>query len=676
MKKRLLCLLLGMLMLMSVLLAGCSNADEEGADVSKDTGAQTITMRLISEKKVCNTDEELAEYLADVCGGDKDSQAYKDMLDTMEAYEAVEAAFSKITKSKYKTNVDLLFYTEDEYYDMLKVTMEEYALEEKKAGLAQRALEKYISDYLAVYPGYPESALVNEFYKYYPEYEEYRDFFLNEDDEDANNASDDVYQKNDLGIKELVYPEAAANQLDIIYVSGYDMYQEYIENEWIASLNEYISSTGRKLGYYITPALMNGVKVDGSTYAIPNNVQMGEYTYMLVDKELADKYKYTAESFSNLIDCKYFIEDIVSSEPEVLPIDSTFQECMDLFVWYWNVENQAVDGVTNYVVNTDNSFSLLGTVYDDISKIGRGQMILEFDNLFTNESYREIYLCLKKYEFDNCYVTENDGREHAAISFVKGTYDIKKIAGDNDGVYVDENGKEYYAYVAKYPIADEESLYGNMFAISANSKSIQSGMEVLTLLNTDPEIRNILQYGIEGVNYGIDEDTGILYRINDDYMMDIRKTGNCFIAHPEEGYPADYWEIVKIQSNETLVNPLLDFDFDVQLAEYGSRLDDGEINDLYVYSQQKLAELEACMDYEELESLVENLGVSMNQDIIEFTTINANGNEIKASLRVDKLINHAYDVSTGLDGEADENGESPYTVYYNWLKAYGFIPAE
>ena len=119
MKKKLLCLFLVLIMVLSVALTACSNEDEEAADVDEETGAQTITMRLVTEKKVCNTDEELADYLENECGGDKESQKYLDMLAVKADYDRVEAAFTKITKSKYKVNVDLLFYTEEEYSDML-----------------------------------------------------------------------------------------------------------------------------------------------------------------------------------------------------------------------------------------------------------------------------------------------------------------------------------------------------------------------------------------------------------------------------------------------------------------------------------------------------------------------------------------------------------------------------
>lgn len=684
-------------MLLSMFMfVGCAQEEDAEADVATNTGAKTITLRLITEKKVCNTDEELAKYLEDECGGDKNSQKYKDMLDTMKAYEAVEETIAKRTKSDFNTDLEILFYTEDEYYSELEVSMAEYALEQKNAALAKRALEKYIKEYKASSTEeYPESAIIASFYKYFPEYEPYKDF-----DSSSSSASDDVYKENDLGIKELVYPEAGENQLDIVYISGYDMYMRYIENEWLSPLNTFISTTGKKLTYNISETLLNGVKVDGETYAIPNNVQIGEYTYMLVDRDLADKYKHTYESFANLVDCQVFINDIAENHKDILPIDSTFKECMDLYVWYWNIDVEEDEyGSDKYVINTDNKFSILGKFYSDPSKVGRGSIDLGFTSLLADQEYRETLLCLKKYELDGCYRTENDIRKDPAISFTTGTYSMmrdafykengqKKSESDVDyGVYTDENGKEYYLYIAKYPKADEDSLYGNMYAVSANTKNSQACVEVITLINTDAEVRNLLQYGIkqgeqadgQTPNYTIDEDTGELKRLNNLYMMDIEKTGNCFIAYPEEGLPADYWEDAKAQNNDALIDPLAGFDFNERLADYGTRLDTEELNDCSILSNEIYNTLNnADMTYDMIKTLLDEYAATFSQSSVTYSFTEGD-TTTDIIIRLDKMTNKDYDVSTGLgtaeNPEEDMNGESPYTIYYKWLSDLGYLPA-
>lgn len=702
MKKRLLCLLLCLLLVVPMILTGCAgNEEEETADVDEDTGAKSVTMRVVTEKKVCNSDEELAEYLEKECGGDKESQKYKDMQATMKVYAAVEAEFTKITKSKHKINVDLMFYTAEEYFGakvddpateidetegILKTSMEEYAIWEQEAQVAERARDKYVADYLDAFPGYSEKAIVESFYTYFPEYKDYRNYTS----EDEEVAFEEQYRENELGIKELVYPETQESQLDIIYISGLDMYNEYIENEWIASLDEQINTTGKKLNDYISAALLGGVKVDGSTYAIPNNVMIGEYTYMLIDKNLFDTYYGNINNVENVVDAdvERFLEDVAENSPEVLPIDGSFEDCMNQLVWYWNINYTEDDfGYVSYSIDTDNKFSVLGTVYGDPATIGRGQIELGFNSLFTQEEYRNIYLTLKRYEFNNFFATADETRTNAAVSFVNGSYAIKKEALDNNGVYTDAEGREFYPIVVKNPEADESSLYGNMFAVSSNSKNTLACIQVLTLLNTNAQLRNILQYGVEGIDYAIDEDSGMLTRLDrtvklDDgseanygkvYQMSIERTGNCFIAYPEEGLAPDYWENAKAQNNDALINPLLGFSFDAQLAEYDAKLDSILINDAKTLAQQTLDKINDCDSYEELEDLLNNkeTGLCAVLDPEVASIITSSGG--KKGARLAKYCNPKYDTGDGDD--ADTYGESPYTVYYSWLETYGFVPA-
>ena len=736
MKKRLFCLLLALVLTVPMILTACSEEDEAVADVSEDLGAQTITMRMVTPdgKKVFNTDAELEEFLTKECGGNKEDPKYVEAKRVKESYERIEYEFSKITKSKYKVNVDFIFYTEDEYEDAVEKTMDENAHEATTAARAKRSLMKYINDYKEAYPGsdYPPKRLGMEFLKYYPEFESYIDLdsiFIDEDEEKDKNVVEEQYKENDYGIKELVYPETLPGQIDILYVSGLDMYSQYAENEWILALDEHISTTGKKLNDYIPAALLEGVKYDGSTYAIPNNVQIGEYTYMMVDKELFDKYYHDYREVDSVLDLEDFLSDVKSFEEDYIPLDSDFDECIDQFVWYWNIDwTTTLDKngfeVPSYTISKDNDFSLIGALYGDPENAGRGQIQLGFNNLFQNEEYKEIYLQLKKYEFNKYYESESENPAGAAVFFENGDYSIKKEADLKDGVYTDENGKQYYAYVVKYPEAGEEELYGNMYAISANSKHIKACMEVITLINTDSEARNILQYGVEGVDYYIDDESGSLKRMKTDYRMDIEKTGNCFIAHPEEGLPADYWENSKKQNNDALINPLLGFDFNRILRSVNTekpRRLDNEIMDLVGLdsdpgvqhlpgatglTDQILARLDYCGSYEELVSTVEAVTkiLTPNDNGTLYMTITGPDGEVQTEkyiLQIGAIIDPTYvpsdegdslpkddaETDAPIEGEEGEEGgdsdekealkaagESPYKLYYDWMVANGFLP--
>ncbi len=132
----------------------------------------------------------------------------------------------------------------------------------------------------------------------------------------------------------------------------------------------------------------------------------------------------------------------------------------------------------------------------------------------------------------------------------------KAIVYIEDASYVDrewylENG--YQCNIASYPEVSAEEAHESSFAIVKqpgetgtvgtyvhDSHYIRC-MEVLFALNTDPYLRNLLQYGVEIIDYQVSED-GYVTRVSSEerapYKMNLIYTGNMFNAFYCE---ADNW---------------------------------------------------------------------------------------------------------------------------------------
>ena len=763
MRNRFICLTLSMLMLLTVLLTGCGKKKDE-ADVEQISGI-TLTMWVISDKEVANTDAEMVQLKEKLRakygqGADYDA-AVAEAEATRAAYEKVEAEITKITKSKFKVNLDLYFYTEEQYYgeqefdrevyEEMKadgaskeelneylekcgklmnnvIQNEEYLLLKEKAN---KALKKYLKDAKAEGRVDTEK-LKKEFYAEHPEYAEFAN--VSDEDEDETAVVEEVTSYNEYEIAEIVYPELRKNQVDIIYLSGFDRYNEFIENEWIQPLDEEISGASRKLTDYISATLLGGVQIDGSTYAIPNNVSIGEYTYMMIDKELFDRYYYIIDDVDDVLDCKYFLADVAKFEENVIPLNATYEECMSMLVWYWSMTYEEQDGsedegdvdigdigdaegdkkdpvkLFNYYYDTEGTtFSIFGTVYGGAANRNRGSIRLQFSNLFYNTDYQNILRELMGYKFEGYYGQATEGQT-VAIDFVKGDSVIKKSMEKNgsytvtaadlakwngsESCYLTE-GKEYYAVIVEYPEATENELYGNMFAVSAYSHfAVGRSMDIITYLNTNATIRNLLQYGIEGKNYELSEPSegSVMTILDDTYQMTLEKTGNVFMAHPGEGKRADAWEGAREQNNESLINPLLGFDFNTVLdgdengidcdGLYGITAEDqakdgyepkGLLDNMALKSAEIQERLDACANINDLNDLIEKLANKQNGELKEST-----------NAWIKKAGNPAYDPDAAaetLEDEDDTNndtskGNSPYTIYVNWLTEYGYDVAK
>ncbi|NLK38810.1 MAG: hypothetical protein GX303_00990 [Clostridiales bacterium] len=549
MKIRLISLVLCVLMISFAILVGCSSKDDEFDINPEETAPRTpvsLNFWIITDKKT-----------------------------TPDAQTAVEKAFNDIVKSRFTTYVDLVFLTEDEYKTALANKMEEIdeqkKLEEEEA---KRRREEERSKRAAGITDAKTSA---------PDTTEYVE-------ETVTNA---------YGLPELKYPNLSDYQIDIILIKGIDMLNDLVKANRLNPLDKYLTAESKQLTKYIHPIFMDMCKINKVTYAIPNNQVIGEYTYLLINKELADKYYYDPDSFSRLDDetTKKFIEEIAEKEKDYTPVLSRVDSP---FIHYWS---------------DDGSRSLLASYFSATASQGiRGIM----RNPFAISQFTSHELQMQEYE-DKGYFSKNpETDDKFAVALMKG-----------DASLPDAYSDDYYVKVVKKPVATEETVFESMLGVTTYTKNLDRAMEIITLLNTDPELRNLLQYGIKGTHYDIDE-TGALRRLNDHYMMNLVDTGNVFMAYPEEGMPLDAWEYGKKQNLDAIVSPLLG------LGTVWEEVDKEIMEKIDALSEQYFARMDACTNATELSEF--------------FTTAVAELEE-----------NEDFKTAISMDSEI----ASPHSVYFN-----------
>ncbi len=441
---------------------------------------------------------------------------------TSEVASAVSAELNSISKAKFKTQLDVKFLTQDQYQAVLSETITKYESTPVSTETTARTTK-----------GTGEEAAVT-----------------------------DETRVNDYGFVEIVYPPAVENQVDIIYIAGKDMFDTYVGNGWLAPLDSELNGSSKKIKEYVANALLSASKQDGVTYAIPNNNVIGEYTYMLLDKELMEKYNQHGYYNRGLIDgfCNEyvynFIDQVAMFEQGVTPIAGSYDDCLDMLAHFWTIDPETYDMLEG--------FSAFGYYYTDLAELSRGSVVMGYQSLFANKDFAEDFLALNRFRMNGYYAEAGDDTTKAAIKFVK---------GDKNSVqkYTDD----YYAVAVKYPTASVEDIYTNMFGVYTRSKSIPRSMEIVTYLNTNQEFRNVLLYGVEDVHYTVVEDDNDQIVIERDkynrYIMDIDKTGNAFLAYLQPDMSKDIWTTGKEQNRDALVEPLLGFDF----AEYAATTGEG-----------------------------------------------------------------------------------------------------
>lgn len=453
MKKKLLALFLGILMIASCLIS-CQQESETlvGEEDEADEGAMTLTLWLPTYDGT--TDEAVAK---------------------------VEAAINLLTTSKYSTAIELKLIPSENYE------------REVKAKLAE--LEEYYSD----------------------------------DDRLMGSAETGEIM---IGENSAIYPLASENQMDIFLIRGYEDYMEFYDKGYIEELSSEIATTGKLLNQYIYPTFMDMAEIYGDLYAVPNNHMIGEYEFLLINKDLVDRLYYHIDDLSTLNKCQTFVED-VAKYTDVTPFLAPVDEPAGMVYF-------SKDGSPSVIASRLTGQSKYNTVANISSLVG-------------NATYTNTVKMMKLFEERGYFAEDPDNCTEFGVGVIKGGYDIYEKYGD-----------DYYISIYDYPTANTDEVFSSMFAVSAYSRNLKRSLEIITMLNTDTELRTVLQYGAEGVHWEIDEENpDTIIKLSDDYNMKLSETGNVYMTYPDYGVSRDVWEYAKQQNLESITSPFTSFILEV-----------------------------------------------------------------------------------------------------------------
>ncbi|MHC1750176.1 MAG: ABC transporter substrate-binding protein [Cellulosilyticaceae bacterium] len=327
------------------------------------------------------------------------------------------------------------------------------------------------------------------------------------------------------------------------------------------ALDELLPKYGKDMQASIDPKFWEAAKVGGVTYGVPNQKEIGSMPMWVFTKEYVDKYKIPYQDIHSLEDLEPWLKLIKEKEPDVVPLYGTKDYSAPAYF------DKLVDPV--------------GIEYGDDS--------LKVQNLFETEKMKNTLKTMRKY-YEAGYIN----KDAATASDDKA---IKRFVTKGDGQPYAEGiwSKDLGYPVVATPIMDtvvtNGSARGSLTAISATSKYPEKAMELLNLVNTDPYLRNLLNYGIEGVHYNKVNDTQIkLTEKAKDYSVPYWVMGDLFTTYVLESEPKDKWVEFKTFNQSSVEAPTFGFDFNATpvlteiaglrnvLDQFGSSLYTGSVD--------------------------------------------------------------------------------------------------
>ena len=497
--------------------------------------------------------------------------------EAIDARDRVEEEFNRITKSSFTTKVDIEFVSASEYVQRLNDKFA--AVEKAKQEMAANS---------------KNTAAVS----------------------DSETVEEDEYEVNELGVSVLKYPQITEDQLDIVFVQDINHLYDLVQNNYLKNLNEQINATGRSkiLTDIISEALLTHTKINDVTYGIPNNRVFGEYTYLLINKDFVTGDKngdgavssdeivgsyINLDDIDSFVDCAELIEYIKANASDVAPVLERFA---NPDIYYWGEDSS--------------EFSILASreFFNSQTKTQNDRYYTR--NVFEIKEFTEFELLMKKYE------TQGYLADDAAKAKEDQSFGVAVMSGDSR--IVDEYSDNYYIKVLDTPSINNDNISStSFFAVTEYTKNIERAMEVITMLNTNSELRNVLQYGVEGVHYELDENDRVS-RFNNDYMMNLEDTGNVFVAYPEEGMDEDVWVRgvntnldVRIHALTGLWIKMRDVDKDV-------------VANLATASKAYKERMDACQTVEELEEFFKTAKEEVSGDSAFLAAISQDAGSIRS----------------------------------------------
>lgn len=305
------------------------------------------------------------------------------------------------------------------------------------------------------------------------------------------------------GFEQYIYPTATDSQLDVFLVRDQGSFNTFVADKSLSNLTDILKQDNfLTLSGYINKYLMSAVTVNNSTYAVPNNHLIASYTYLLLNKEMVEALGYTDSygEFDSLYDLRNYLADVDAAYPDATPL--------------FNCPEASVAFIEEG--------SMIGTLVTDDRYLDANMPVA----LLKEAEYAQ-YLASKQAYEQLGYLKYDESFDGSSLC---GAAFVSSMPGVAEELY----GDDYYTILYALPMATNEALYSSMYAISAHSVNAERAMEVISLLNTNEEFRNIFQYGVEGTHFTRDEYTGLVHRENRNYLMNDLYTGNGYLLYPND----------------------------------------------------------------------------------------------------------------------------------------------
>ncbi|WP_010277730.1 ABC transporter substrate-binding protein [Paenibacillus senegalensis] len=293
------------------------------------------------------------------------------------------------------------------------------------------------------------------------------------------------------------------------------------------------------------------LKVDGKTYGILNYQTITNREGFLIQKKYVDKYGIDPEAIKEVKDMEPFYEKIKADEPDTIPFSMTRGgKFTGMKISFNNMEL-----ISNH--------ALIGIYRDDAE--------LRVVDVATTPEYKE-YLDLMHSWYKKGLINQDapmlkSDKENLKVGKVASFFHNVLKPGREQEEKTSFGGNDVVAIPITDPFVGTDTIIQSMQAISKTSENPERALMFLDLLNSDPELLNLVAFGIEDKHYTKIGDNTV--RTIPDGGYDPNQTwvfGNGFISYLREGQEQEIRDQTLEENESADSSPILGFAFDPELV--------------------------------------------------------------------------------------------------------------
>ncbi|WP_317913816.1 ABC transporter substrate-binding protein [Carnobacterium maltaromaticum] len=311
-----------------------------------------------------------------------------------------------------------------------------------------------------------------------------------------------------------------------------------------ADLTELAPKLAKDAYDMLDPAYIKGNLIDGKLYAFPVNANVFAEQVLTFNKQFLDKYNLDISNVKSYQDIGELLKVVKEKEPTVTPLAAG--------------QGFKVESDMDYPITNGMPFAidLLGDDSKIINQYDNDRMKANLKTM--HEYYQAGYIAQDAATSNTDHPLE--GKTWFIRQETQGPYDY------GDTILTTAAGQPLVSKPVTLPIKTTGAAQMANFVVSSNSKNKEKAVEVLGLINSNPELLNGLVYGIEGEAWEKVGDNQV--KLLDGYQpkthMSAWNTGNNKIIYVQDSITEDQIAERDKKIGEAEQSPILGFNFNTE----------------------------------------------------------------------------------------------------------------